>query len=70
MLHENTFRQLKIAQTRILDSLTHPLPGFANLEAKQSIVQLRFYGTITNSPVGCAFCGSNKYLSIFHRIFH
>jgi len=69
MLHlkqENTFRWLdiKFLKSQYLDSLPYCLTTFASLEAKQSIVQLQFYGTITKSPMRCAFWGSDKCKSL------
>ena len=40
--------------------LPHCLTTVARLEAKQSSARPPFYATIANSPVGCAFWGSDK----------
>ena len=54
------YRILKIAKTQILDSLPHYLITVAKLKAKQSSTRPPFYAKITNSPVGCAFWGSDE----------
>jgi len=41
--------------------LTASLTTVASLEAKRKGAQPQFYTTTTNSPVGCAFWGSNKW---------
>ena len=51
---------LKIAKTQILASLPHSLTTVASLEPKRSSTRPPFYATITNSPVGCAFWGSDE----------
>ena len=54
------YKFLKIVKTQILDSLSHSLTTVASLEPKRSSAQSPFYATITNSPVGCAFWGSDE----------
>ena len=39
---------------------THCLTTVTSLEHKRSSAQSPFYATTTNSPVGCAFWGSNE----------
>jgi len=41
--------------------LTDSLTTVASLEPKRSSAWPRFYATTTNSPVGCAFLGSDKW---------
>ena len=41
-------------------SLPHCLTTFTSLECKQSSIWPSFYTTITNSPVVCAFWGSDE----------
>ena len=43
-----------------LTCLTNCLTTFASLDTKRSIVQPQFYATTTNSPVQCAFWGSDE----------
>ena len=47
-------------QTRNFVSLTHSLTTVASLEPKRSSAWSPFYATTTNSPVGCAFWGSDE----------
>ena len=45
---ENVFRWLDIEQK------LHCLTTLASVDAKQSIIRPKFYGTTTNSPVRCS----------------
>ena len=82
MIHikqENTFKWLDIeffknhknSKFRLSASLLHCLTTFASLDAKKSILQPQFYNTTTNSPVRCAFWGSDECgASALHRSFY
>jgi len=63
MARKNIFRWLDVefvfnSKFRLTPSLTYCLS--TRLETKQSSVWPQFYTTTANSPVGCAFWGSNE----------
>ena len=66
----NTTKHLQVARyiyifkspkTPTLVSLPHSLTTVVSLEPKRSSARSPFYATTTNSPVGCAFWGSDEF---------
>jgi len=58
LIQENIFRWMDIEFKKNRKNWKFPLT--ASLDAEQSIVQPQFYGTTINSPVRCAFWGSDE----------